>query len=64
VSAEKLMRLRCPLDDGGARHLAVDVHLPVSLAELPRIVERLGECHCGARMEILTDPSRDRRGAA
>lgn len=64
MSADKLMRLRCPDDDGSARHLAVDVHLPVSLAEFPRLVERLGECHCGARMNILTDPSRDRRGAA
>ena len=49
------MRLRCPADDGSdpARHLAVDVRMPVPVGRALATLARL-RCHCGAAMVIGT----------
>lgn len=45
------MKVRCPVDDGSARHLAFDVRQPVMIS---KAFSRLAKtrCHCGARMVI------------
>lgn len=48
------LELRCPAATPGTEgdHLSVDVNLPLSLAHMGSIIERLGACFCVASMEI------------
>ena len=52
------MRLRCPADDGSdpARHLALDVRLPLSLDAVPGLLRALARvrCPCGKTLGIDT----------
>ena len=48
------LKFRCPAATPGTEgdHLSVDVNLPLSLAHMGALIERLGACFCGASMEI------------
>jgi hypothetical protein len=51
----KILRARCPKDDGSAAHLAVDVRLPLAMSATGVVLSALGRCPCGEGMVLKYD---------
>ena len=51
----KILRARCPKDDGSAAHLAVDVRLPLWASATGTVLTALSRCPCGLEMVLKYD---------
>lgn len=51
--ADPIMRVRCPkADDTSRLHLAVDIHQPLTLSMMVKLMAAVATCSCGAEMDI------------
>lgn len=55
MKTEKVMRIRCSElnknPDQIGKHYAIDLHMPMLLELVPKLLQKLGKCACGKEME-------------